>query len=211
VRFFLLATHYRSPVDFGEDRLTECEKSLDGFYRLIETFNRITKPDFFFVLPASQTREGSSDLTGEPAAYFAELSALRTRFLEAMDDDFNTGGAVAALFDMRKTLNGFIADQKLEGEGRSNANALAAMIRGVTLFKELANILGVFRQPVTKPSSGGGNEAFTNDLMQLLITLRADSRKAKQFEIADKIRKSLTDLKVTLEDRPDGTGWRRDA
>ena len=211
VRFFLLATHYRSPVDFGEDRLAECEKSIDGFYRLIETFNRLTKPDFFFVLPASQTREASSDLTGEPAAYFAELSALRTRFLESMDDDFNTGGGVAALFDMRKTLNGFIADQKLEGEGRSNANVLAALTRGMTLFKELANILGVFRQPVTKPTSGGGNEAFTNDLMQLLITLRADLRKAKQFEIADKIRKSLTEMKVTLEDRPDGTGWRREA
>ncbi len=211
VRFFLLATHYRSPVDFGEDRLAECEKSIDGFYRLIETFSRLTKPDFFFVLPASQTREASHDLAGEPAAYFAELAALRARFLESMDDDFNTGGAVAALFDMRKTLNGFIADQKLEGEGRSNTNALTALTRGMTLFKELANILGVFRQPVTKPSGGGGNEAFTNDLMQFLITLRADSRKAKQFEIADKIRKSLTDLKVTLEDRPDGTGWRRDA
>jgi len=211
VRFFLLATHYRSPVDFGEDRLAECEKSLDGFYRLIETFNRLTKPDFFFVLPASQTRERSADLSGEPAAFFAELAALRTRFLDSMDDDFNTGGAVAALFDMRKTLNGFIAEQKLEGEGRANESALAALTRGMTLFKELANILGVFRQPVTKPSSGGGNEAFTNELMQLLITLRADSRKAKQFEIADKIRKSLTEMKVTLEDRPDGTGWRREA
>ncbi len=210
VRFFLLATHYRSPVDFGEDRLAECETSLDGFYRLIETFNRLTKPDFFFVLPTSTTREATSNLVGEPAAFFAELAVLRTRFFESMDDDFNTCGAVAALFDMRKTLNGFITEQKLEGEGRSNSDAMTALTRGMTLFKELANILGVFRQPIAKPSAGGGDEAFTNNLMQLLIAMRADLRKAKQFELADKLRKTLTELQVTLEDRPDGTGWRRD-
>ena len=127
-----------------------------------------------------------------------------------MDDDFNTGAATAALFDLRKTLNGFITEEKLEGEGRSKAAAQAALVRGVTLFKELANILGVFRKPLEKKTAGGGDDGFIDSLMQLLISLRADARKAKQFEIADKVRKGLTELKVTLEDRPEGTLWRRE-
>lgn len=210
VRFFLMATHYRSPVDFGDDRLEETAKSIDGFYRLIESFSRVTGQDFY-ALPIAKSRTESSDLVGEPASFFSELTALRTRFLDAMDDDFNTGGAVGALFDLRKTLNGFITEHKLESEGKSNASAITALVRGVTLFKELSNLLGVFLKPIAKKSSGGADDEFVNGLMQLLIALRADVRKAKQFEIADKIRKGLTELKVTLEDRPDGTIWRRDA
>ncbi len=209
VRFFLMATHYRSPVDFGDDRLAETAKSIDGFYRLIESFGRATGQDFYS-LPVAARREESDNLAGEPAAFFTELSALRTRFLDAMDDDFNTGGAVGVLFDLRKTLNGFIAEHKLEGEGRANSAAIAALTRGVTVFKELSNLLGVFRKPLEKKSAGGGDDDFVNSLMQLLISLRADARKAKQFEIADKVRKGLTELKVTLEDRPEGTIWRRE-
>ncbi len=209
VRFFLMATHYRSPVDFGDDRLEETAKSIDGFYRLIESFTRVTNQDFY-ALPIAKSRSESADLTGEPASFFSELVALRTRFLDAMDDDFNTGAAVGALFDLRKTLNAFITEHKLESDGKSNAAAVAALIRGTTLFKELSNLLGVFLKPITKKASSGTDDEFVNGLMQLLITLRADVRKAKQFEIADKIRKGLTEMKVTLEDRPDGTIWRRD-
>ena len=190
--------------------LEETAKSIDGFYRLIESFARVTGQDFYS-LPIAKSRNDSADLAGEPASFFTELAALRTRFLDAMDDDFNTGAAVGALFDLRKTLNGFITEHKLDGDGRSNSTAITALIRGVTLFKELSNLLGVFRQPIAKKSSSGADDEFVNQLMQLLISLRADVRKAKQFEIADKIRKGLTEMKVTLEDRPDGTIWRRDA
>lgn len=214
VRFFLMATHYRSPVDFGDDRLAETAKSIDGFYRLIESFGRATGKDFY-ALPLPATRSESDKnwaaTASANASYENELTALRTRFLDAMDDDFNTGAATAALFDLRKTLNSFITEERLEGEGKSNAAAQAALLRGITLFKELANILGVFRRPVEKKSAGGADDKFIDSLMQLLISLRADARKAKQFEIADKVRKGLTELKVTLEDRPEGTLWRRDA
>ena len=223
VRFFLMATHYRSPVDFGDDRLAETEKSIDGFYRLIESFSRATGKDFYsLAIPATRiesvgwdsvptsARVGTESQPTPHATYLAELSTLRTRFLDAMDDDFNTGAATATLFDLRKTLNSFITEEKLEGEGRSNTAAQAALLRGVMLFKELANILGVFRKPLEKKSAGGADDEFVNSLMQLLISLRAEARKAKQFEIADKVRKGLTELKVTLEDRPEGTIWRRD-
>ena len=107
VRFFLLATHYRSPIDFGDERIEETGRSLEGFYRLIETFQRITGQDFY-ALATSATREHTPTLDGEPADFLAEITSLRNRYYECMDDDFNTGGAVGVLFDLRKAINGFV-------------------------------------------------------------------------------------------------------
>ncbi len=208
VRFFLMATHYRSPVDFGDDRLEETAKSIEGFYRLIETYGRITGADFY-ALKASTTRASTPSLDGEPAAFFSELRAMRDRYYDCMDDDFNTGGAVGVLFDLRKAINGFIASAKLEGEGKSNAANIAALTTAMTLLKELSNILGVFRQPLEKKASGTGDDEFVNGIMRLVIDLRAALRKEKNWPLSDKIRNDLTALKVVLEDRPDGTTWKR--
>jgi cysteinyl-tRNA synthetase len=209
VRFFLLATHYRSPIDFSDERLEETARSLDGFYRLIETFGRITGQDFYS-LDVSTSRNGSAELTGEPAGYFGELTALRDRFLECMDDDINTGGAVGVLFDLRKVLNGFINEAKLEGDGKSDESAVAALVAGTTLLKELAQILGVFRKPIESADSGASDE-LAGGLMELVISLRSSLRAEKNWPLADTIRDSLNELNVTLEDRPDGTVWRREA
>jgi cysteinyl-tRNA synthetase len=78
----------------------------------------------------------------------------------------------------------------------------------MTLLKELSGVLGLFRKPIAKPSQGG--DELTDKLMKLMIELRAEARRTKNFAIADKIRDGLTALKITLEDRPDGTNWRRD-
>ena len=208
VRFFLMATHYRSPVDFGDDRLEETAKSIEGFYRLIETYSRITGADFY-ALPTASTRASTASLCGEAAAYFAELSALRDRFFDCMDDDFNTGGAVGVLFDLRKAINGFIGTAKLDGEGKTDASNIAALTASMSLLKELSNLLGVFRQPLEKKTANAEDTAFVDGLMQLVIDLRAALRKEKNWPLSDKIRNELTALKVTLEDRPDGTLWKR--
>ncbi|MSR60695.1 MAG: cysteine--tRNA ligase [Planctomycetaceae bacterium] len=208
IRFFLLATHYRSPIDFSDERLQETETSLDGFTRLFETFERISGKSCF-TLSASTTRaaaEAQGLLSLGFPEFVKELAALRQRFLDAMDDDFNTGGAVGVLFDLRKTLNAFIGDQKLD-QASPKPEAVAALTAGMTVLKELSNILGVFRQP--KAKSDGADDALVDGLMQLIIQIRADARKAKNFAVADLIRKNLTELKITLEDRLDQTLWRR--
>jgi cysteinyl-tRNA synthetase len=125
-----------------------------------------------------------------------------------MDDDFNTGGAVGVLFDLRKAINGFVTQAKLEADGKSDAAAVAAFVSATTLLKELAGILGVFRKPIEK--KGGADDELTAGLMELVISLRASLRAEKNWALADKIRDSLNELKLTLEDRPDGTIWRRD-
>ena len=206
VRFFLLATHYRSPIDFSDDNLAQTGKALEGFYRLFETYERIAKASFYD-LKASTTRKGSVDLKGEPSAFFKELDDYRTRFLEAMDDDFNTGAAVGAMFEMRKTLNSFINDHKLEEPGTNNPAAIATLATGLTLLREFSLLLGVFRDPIAKATAA--DDGFSNDLMQLVLDLRAEARKAKNWPLSDMIRDRLNVLKVVVEDRPDGARWKR--
>lgn len=206
VRFFLLATHYRSPIDFGDERLAETGKSLEGFYRLFETYERITGKSFYALIPPKTRAEAQGFLTLGPSEFISELQSLRARFLDSMDDDFNSGGAVGALFDLRKTLNAFIGDNKLDVGTPSQEN-IATLTAGMTVLKELSQLLGVFREAKTK--TGSQDDGLVDGLMQLILQIRADSRKAKNFAVADLIRTKLTELKITVEDRPDKTLWRR--
>lgn len=205
IRFFLLATHYRSPIDFSDERIAEIGKSLEGFYRLFETYERISSQSFYS-LAVSERRSESVTLTGEPADFMNELNAFRERYFESMDDDFNTGGAVGVLFDLRKSLNSFISDHKLDTTSVDRSK-LASLTIGMTLLKELSSILGVFRKE--RPKAASADDGLLDGLMQLVIQIRADARKNKNFQVADLIRTKLTELKITLEDRTDQTIWRR--
>ena len=205
IRFFLLATHYRSPIDFSDERIAETGKSLEGFYRLFETYERAAGQSFYALKPAT-IRGNNPAISEEGDALVTELNTLRQRYLDSMDDDFNTGGAVGVLFDLRKTLNAFIGDHKLD-TAAADKSKLPALTAGMTLLKELASILGVFREAKAKAASA--DDGLLDGLMQLVIQIRADARKNKNFSVADLIRNKLNELKITLEDRTDQTLWRR--
>jgi cysteinyl-tRNA synthetase len=200
VRFLLLSTHYRSPIEYSDERLQEIRRSLEGFYRFFERYERITKKSFL-ALEAPRTR---SDLEPGPDG----VGALREQFLRHMDDDFNTGGAIGALYELLTALNRFADSRQLESSSAPPAD-LQALERGAVVLKELSQILGVFERPAEKKAQDAAGEQLLNGLMQLLIELRAEARKSKNFAQADLIRKRLTELGVTLEDRSGGTGWRR--
>ena len=137
-----------------------------------------------------------------------DVADRRNRFLEAMDDDFNTGGAIGDLFELVRRLNKFIDDEKLEEPSRRDPAKIASLGRGSATLRELAATLGLFRQPpAPKPAAG---DALTDELMKLLIELRAEARKKKDFATADRIRNGLAEMGVTLEDRPGGTEWEQD-
>jgi cysteinyl-tRNA synthetase len=203
LRFFLLSTHYRRPIDFSEERLEEVQRGLEAFYRFFERLARITKANLY-ELEAPTSRE---PLSAPPHAsdFWSEVSAHRDAFLEHMDDDFNTGGAIGVLFEMLNSLNRYADSQRLEEAG-AKPDALEAFRSGAVVLKELSQILGIFLEPRSETSSG--SDVLVNGLMQLLMDLRSDARKNKNFAVADQIRQRLTQLGVTLEDRPGGTGWR---
>jgi len=190
VRFLLLSTHYRSPIEYSDDRLVEVGKALQSFYRFFERYERIAGTSFY----ADQSITGTAPGT---------VNELRSRFLECMNDDFNTGGAVGVLFELLTELNKFADVEKLEGGSSTKLDTFRA---GVQVLKQLSAILGLFESPI---AAKGGNDEVVAGLMKLLIDLRADARKNKNFAISDQIRNRLSELKITLEDRPGGaTDWR---
>ena len=138
-----------------------------------------------------------------------------------MDDDFNTGGGIGTLFDLVRAINKYADNEKLEGPAgrtpgdcpdfRVNENGtvpsrtpdkLDAFRRAVTVLRELTGTLGLFRKPQEQKAPGGDD--LTGKLMALLIDLRAEARKRKDFATADRIRNTLGQIGVALEDRPAG-------
>jgi cysteinyl-tRNA synthetase len=203
LRFLLLSTHYRSPIDFNEKSIQQVQRGVESFHRFFERYQRITSGSFYEV--KAPARFAPFDLSGTPSEFLAEMARLRGTFLDWMADDFNTGGAVGVLHDVLTALNRYADAKGLEG-GSATPEAKAEFQRGVVVLRELGQILGLFREPIAVAK--GGNNELVNGLMKLLIDLRAEARKAKNFTVADQIRKRLEELKVSLEDRPGGTGWR---
>ncbi|HEX5272499.1 MAG TPA: cysteine--tRNA ligase [Gemmataceae bacterium] len=212
VRFLLLGTHYRSPIEWSDDRLAEVARALEGFYRFFERYERITG-ESFYDLPG-----GKPDDVRLSGPLAETVPALRKRFLECMDDDFNTGGAVGVLFELLPALNRFADSAGLESN--RGGPAKDEFRTGVRVLRELSGILGLFWAPPPEKKLGG-DDALVSGLMQLLIdvrnNLRAEAKKiaAKDdplkkalFGQTDLIRQRLGALGVTLEDRPGGTGWR---
>ena len=122
-----------------------------------------------------------------------------------MADDFNTGAAMAELFQLLTQLNKSVDEQNLENAKKRSAADLQQFVGSAEVLRELSNILGLFFK--APPNVGGGDDELTDNLMQLIIKLRADARANKNFATADVIRDSLTEAGVVLEDRKEGTTW----
>src|SRR5262249_6961289 len=161
---------------------------LEGFYRFFERYQRITGESFYAVSAAKKT-------TDHVAGPLAE-EAYRD-FCNLMDDDFNTGGAVGKLYELVGRLNKFADDNRDFQENKGQA--FADLKNGVSVLREMGQILGLFWAPIEKAASG--DDKLVGGLMQLLIDLRAEARKAKNFALGDQIRKRLGEIGVTLEDR----------
>src|SRR3954469_1349580 len=155
VRFLLLATHYRSPIEYSDERLVEVGKALQSFYRFFERYQRITGESFYALKP-----EPGGSATGD-------FGALRSRFLDCMNDDFNTGGATGVLFELLSALNRHADANKLEAGGDSAAKD--EFRRGAAVLCELSSILGLFWAPVTSPTAGG--DTLVEPLRQLVTEL----------------------------------------
>lgn len=205
IRFFVLSTQYRRPIDFSEERIREVETGMDTFYRFFKRLERVTGENFYALAAPAARAQGDFEPGEHPL--LKTVVEIRNRFLEAMDDDFNTGGGIGALFDLVRALNKFADDEKLEEPSKRTPESLVALRRGATVLREIAGTLGLFRKPPQAQGGNDGKNELAGKLMQLLIELRAESRKKKDFATADRIRNGLTEIGVILEDRPSGTEW----
>ena len=183
LRFFILSSHYRSPTDFSKTALESASKGLD---RLLGTVRAVRE------------RMETAAENGLDAEVDSLLNEHKTRFLEAMDDDFNAPKAMGVLFDLAREVN------RCLNEGSPLSQTSLQTIDG--LYHELGgDVLGLVPGVLPQQASAG----LEADLMQLIIDIRQEARQAKDWAWADAIRDRLTRLGLALEDGPEGTTWRR--
>jgi cysteinyl-tRNA synthetase len=206
----LLSTQYRRPIEFTDEVLTAARKGLSVFHRLFERVERLMGPPGLTDETPDLDRLSGALLETEQGHFARAVLALKMKFLEMMDDDFNTAGAIAVLHELAGAVNGLIERHNIEQN--KQPELIQAAAGAAQTLKKLGQVLGLFRPELARAAGGAGRDAsaqLVEQLMQLMIALRAEARSSKNFALADRIRNGLTEAGVTLEDRPDGTIWRK--
>lgn len=176
LRLMVINSGYRHPLTFNNETIAQTEKALERLRSALR--------------PALPGGQGLSD-EGR-AMLQSQTEATRTKFVESMDDDFNTGGALGFLFELVRAVNSARAAGAVDGDLQPAQDELL----------ELGSVLGL---RLAEEASGSSDaDAFVS----LLIEVRMELRKAKQFALSDLVRDRLSELNVVIEDSKDGTIWR---
>ncbi len=187
LRYFCIAAHYRSDIPFSEEALEQAGSALERLRIARQTMDRLLE---------RPVKAGGEDL-----AELAEARATaESEFHEAMDDDFSTPRALAALHGLVGAANrvgaGASASFAPSEKGRANLSGARDTL------VELAEVLGL------SLAEGRVARGLAFELVQLLVEVREKARAAGQYGIADEVRSRLSALGIALEDRPEGTTWR---
>lgn len=205
IRLFMLQTHYRSPLDFSDARLEEAQAAHDRLLHFVETMTWLQSQE-----PQAQ---GAND--ADKAVFEQALSAAREKFEATMDDDFNTAGALGAIFELMKAANSYYSDH----EKALDARDLALLGQAGKRTVELLDALGVelaFEQKAAGeeyPSEVidlarevcGSEPTDAQHAIDLLLEARKIARAEKNWGVADAVRDGLSTLGFTIEDTSAGS------
>ena len=197
LRYFVLTSHYRSPLDFSVGALDAAQKGLERIENTVGRVRRmLTAAPAGPVPPAPSGVEGSAGDGPVPEAVLRLAEETRQAFLSEMDDDFNTAGAIGALSTFTREVN-----RLLDQNGALSREALTVLDG---LYTELGgDVLGI----VTEQTGARATAGVERELVEALLAVRADLRQARQYALADSIRKRLEELGIEVNDGPDGTSW----
>jgi cysteinyl-tRNA synthetase len=173
-RFFVLSTHYRSPIDFSQEILHQSKQGLQRIYKLIETINELLDENTAISMENDQE-------------YIYKLSEVRKEFFEAMDNDFNTPSAFSTIFDIIREVNRDINNSNI------SKNALTKL---KALIIEFGIVLGFdFSLKIEN------EQDLQDDLIELLKDVRGKLRDKKEWKLSDEIRSRLKELDIVIEDK----------
>jgi cysteinyl-tRNA synthetase len=193
IRYFLLSTHYRSPIEFSDVQLTEAELSIDRYY---STVTRIK--DFLEI-------SGAAEKPGASAELEKLLSSFKDKFHNAMNDDFNTASALGFIFELIREANKFL-DSKPSGQ-----KAKELVTRTGELLAEVGGVMNIFNKTPEewyRSLMKVKKIEFSEEELLKKIAERQEARKQKDWATADMIRKTLEEKCVILEDKKDVTTWK---
>jgi cysteinyl-tRNA synthetase len=174
LRFFLLTAHYRNPINFSEETMRHAIQSLERIHGCINSL---------------EFRLKTADPSIEDAV---DTQAYKKRFLDVMDDDFNTPDAITVIFEVVKDANQYMRKDQVSKQ------AIEAYLAVLDEFMEVLAIKQV-----------SANDTLLDEEIERLIAERSEARKQKNFARADEIRKLLQNQGILLEDTPQGVKWRR--
>jgi len=175
VRLFMISGHYRTQINFTIEVLDSAKASLDRMYNALNILNGYLKNE-------------KQEITPEEEAFKLEMLAYKDRFIEKMDDDFNTADGISVIFELIRDVNVKI-----------NEHSSVELVKFVmSLLKDLGTPLGIMQNEL-----GGTLEEEVEEL----IKLRNEARKNRDFALSDKIRDDLTSKGIILEDTAQGVRW----
>lgn len=190
MRFFVLSTHYRSPLDFSDERLSEAKRSLARLRTAVENLNDLGK------MKKAVTGDATDEL-------LQVITQAEQDFYEAMDDDFNTALAISVMFGLAKEINkyynGVVA-------GKLQYNEVVCTKLHDAYFM-MTNVIGILGQE--EKGQVDANLELTGQLMDIIIEIRQHARQNKDWATSDKIRDSLGAVGIILEDSPQGVRWKK--
>ena len=189
VRLFLVSQHYRNPIDYSDEKLAEAKKAIARVYDVLQNIESLVE------------RMGVEAVSSQAPAIPTEAGVAEKKFTAAMEDDFNTAEALAALYELLNTINKYMEKTK--------PDILAISYLARTMIK-LGQVLGLF------PSTGSKAQAaeklkgknIKKDEIETLVALREEHRRNKRWAESDKVRDELLAKGIVLEDTAHGTRWK---
>lgn len=178
IRFFMLQAHYRNQLNFSGDLLESAKSSMDRLYNAVSNLESLLDE-----VKRPELNEADQN-------FISKLEEYKTKFIEKMDDDFNTADAISTIFDMVRDINSNVTNES----STELVNACLETIR------ELGAVLGILQ----KSTKGSLEEEI-----EKLIEERQKARKERDFALADKIRDDLKERGIVLEDTPQGVRWKK--
>ncbi len=179
IRYLMISCQYRSPINYSFDAIAQCKASLERLYTCRDNMD--------FALKNAKEEAGDKD-----AEIIALIDGKKDKFIEAMEDDLNTGEALGAVFELVRDINTNVND---------GVQSKALVEYAISVFDELMNVLGLLYNRKTSSN--------LDDEIEALIAARNEARKNKNWAEADRIRDELKAQGIVLEDTPQGVKWHR--
>ena len=192
IRHFLISAQYRHPLDYNPTSLTESSSAVRRLNNCLDALRPYRDAD-------GDLSEALND--AEATRTLESINTMHRNFESAMDEDFNTAGALGAIFKFVGEVNQFLTTT----EGLSWVERRSVLSRAYKSLVEVCSVLGIYAE---EEVTSDAHAALTEQLMNLILEVREDARQRKDWETADKIRDQLEQLNVELQDSRGGTTWK---